>query len=111
MTNLFELGRQLMDSSMETLGSVTAEYRKCGEDTGVTLLVTPLGGQRRSEDGDHFSLEYDFTDFAIRMNTPVTPGDTTFELWLAREPMYGDHLHYNGDIFVIGDDQGNPAFD
>jgi len=113
MTNLFELGRQLYDASLESLASATAEYRKCGEDTGVALLVTPLGGQRRSEDGENFSLEYDFTDFAIRMDTPVSPatGDTTFELWLGRDPLYGDRIHFANDIYIVGDDQGNPAFD
>ena len=111
MTNLFELGRQLFDSSLEAVASASAEYRKCGEDTGVALVVTPLGGQRRSEDSDNFVIEYHFTDFAIRMNTVVTPGDTSFEAWLGRLPKYGDRLIYNNQIFVVGDDQGNPAFD
>jgi len=111
MSDLFAEGRTLYDAALESVASVTIEYRKCGEATGVTLLVTPLGNQRRSEDGENFSLEYEFTDFAIRMNTTVTPGDTTFALWLIRDPLYGDRIHYNGDIYVVGDDSGNPAYD
>ena len=111
MTNLFELGRQLFDSSLEAVASTTAEYRKCGSTEGVTISVTPLGGQRRSEDSDNFVIEYHFTDFAIRMNTIVTPGDISFEAWLGRLPKYGDRLIYNNQIFIVGDDQGNPAFD
>jgi len=111
MANLFELGRQLMDSSLEDIASTSAEYRKCGENTGVALAVTPLGGQRRSEDSENFVIEYHFTDFGIRMNTTVTPGDISFEEWLGRLPKYGDRLIYEGKIFVVGDDQGSPAFD
>lgn len=111
MSDLFALGRQLYDSALESLASVSLEYRRCGEDTGVALLATPLGGQRRSEDGENFSVEYDFTDFAFRVDTLVTPGDTAFSTWLARDPLYGDRILYNGGIYVVGDDSGNPAFD
>ncbi len=111
MTNLFELSRQLMDSTLESIGSVSAEYRKCGENTGVAILVTPLGGQRRSEESDNFVIEYHFTDFAVRMATMVTPGDISFTDWLGRMPKYGDALIYDGKKYIVGDDRGNPAYD
>ena len=111
MTDLMDLGRTLLDSTMESCRSVSAEFIKCGEVSGVMINVSPLGAQRRSDTGDHFVVDYEVQDFAIRLNTPVDPGGEEFQEWLERDVELGDRIILDGVIYRAGDDRGNPPFD
>lgn len=112
MTDIFQIGRQFLDSLLDDNAIQPGVYIRYSEQTGVSLNLTPLSNANRTEDGEYFEQEYVVTDFGIRMDTIVTPGDISFSDWLADDPIRtGDIIQYNGGIFEVIPGESGVPFD
>lgn len=102
MANIFRTGREYLDSVLDTHNVESAVFIRSGQQTGVTLNVSPLSIQRKNHSGDYSDEEYAVSDFGIRMDTNVTPGDVTFGEWLGSDPIVqGDVIVYQGGTFEV----------